>query len=149
VLYQFPPRWLPNTDRLDAFLAALPRGHDQAIEFRDKRWYRADVLARLEQTGIALCLHDMAGSATEPVPVGPFVYLRFHGAGERYGGRYPDAAIAAWAERVAGWRADGRAVWAFFNNDLGGHAVRDAERLRSAVERVAASPASARSVGGT
>lgn len=134
MLYQLPPRWLPNLERLAAFLAAVPRGRDQAIEFRDRRWYRPDVLALLEEHGIALCLHDMAGSATDATPVGPFVYVRFHGAGERYGGRYPDSAVEAWADRIVGWQAEGRAVWAYFNNDVGGHAVRDAERLRAAVE---------------
>ena len=136
VLYQLPPRWLPNPDRLAAFLAAVPRRRDQVIEFRDRRWYRPDILDMLERAGIALCLHDMAGSATEPSPVGPFVYVRFHGAGERYGGRYSDEAIERWAERIAGWRAEGRPVWAYFNNDVGGHAVRDADRLRTAVDRL-------------
>jgi uncharacterized protein YecE (DUF72 family) len=149
MLYQLPPRWLPNPDRLAAFLGALPRDQDQAIEFRDRRWYRADIIELLERAGVALCLHDMAGSAPEPVPVGRFVYLRFHGAGTRYGGRYPDVAIDAWSERIAGWAATSRPVWAYFNNDAGGHAVRDADRLRSAVAARLAPTASACSSSGT
>lgn len=134
MLYQLPPRWLPNRERLEAFLAALPP-EPQAIEFRDRRWYRPEVMALLERAGVALCLHDMAGSATEPRPAGPFVYVRFHGAGAKYAGSYPDAAIEAWAERAAVWAAEGRPVWMYFNNDVGGHAVVDAARLRAAVER--------------
>lgn len=135
MLYQLPPRWRPNLERLGQFLEALPRGVDQAVEFRDSRWYRPEVLALLEQHRVALCLHDMPGSATQPMPVGPLVYLRFHGAGMRYAGRYPDATIEAWAERIGTWIEEGRPVWAYFNNDGGGQAVTDAVRLREAVAR--------------
>jgi len=135
VLYQLPPRWKPNLDRLSAFLAAIPREHPQAIEIRDQRWYRPDVMELLSRGGAALCLHDMPGSATDPEPIGPFVYLRFHGAGERYGGRYPSQRLAAWARRIEEWVAAGLPVWAYFNNDIGGHAVRDAARLREMVAR--------------
>ena len=133
VLYQLPPRWKPNVDRLAAFLDAVPADHPQAIEFRDRRWYRDDVLAQLDTAGVALCLHDMAGSATDPAPVGPFAYVRFHGDG--YAGRYTSQRLAAWADRIAGWTDAGRTVWAYFNNDLGGHAVRDAARLREMAAR--------------
>jgi len=136
VLYQLPPRWRPNADRLAAFLAALPADGGQAIEFRDRRWYRPEILELLRAAGVALCLHDMSASAPEPVPLGPCVYVRFHGAGRRYGGRYPDEAIAAWAERIARWSVEGRSVWAYFNNDAEGHAVTDAVRLREAVGRI-------------
>jgi uncharacterized protein YecE (DUF72 family) len=134
VLYQLPPRWKPNLDRLLAFLAAVPED-PQAIEFRDRRWYAPRILERLEGAGVALCLHDMAGSAARPRPVGPFVYVRFHGSGARYGGRYPSQRLTAWADRLAGWAGSGLPVWAYFNNDIGGHAVRDAERLRTMVAR--------------
>ncbi len=134
VLYQLPPRWRPNERRLAEFLAALP-SHPQAVEFRDARWYGPMTDTLLDEAGVALCLHDMPGSTTKPRPIGPFVYVRLHGAGERYGGRYPSQRLAAWADRIAGWSAGGLPVWAYFNNDIGGHAFRDAVRLRSMVER--------------
>ena len=144
MLYQLPPRWKPNLERLEAFLMALPDA-PQVIEFRDRRWHSARALALLENAGVALCLHDMPGSATVPRPVGPFVYVRFHGAGEKYGGRYSSQRLAAWADRMTRWSEDGLPVWAFFNNDTGGNAVRDADRLRAMVAR----RTSASSSGGT
>ncbi len=135
VLYQLPPRWKPNLDRLEVFLGAIPREHPQAIELRDDRWYRPEVMEMMRRAGVALCLHDMPGSATRPEPIGPFVYLRFHGAGERYGGRYASRRLAAWAERIDGWVGARLPVWAYFNNDIGGHAVRDAARLREMLAR--------------
>jgi uncharacterized protein YecE (DUF72 family) len=134
VLYQLPPRWRPNERRLSDFLAQVP-AEAQAIEFRDRRWYRPLTLALLAEAGVALCLHDMAGSAAPARPLGPFVYLRFHGSGERYGGRYTSQQLSAWATHMARWARDGLPVWAYFNNDIGGHAFRDADRLRTMVAR--------------
>jgi uncharacterized protein YecE (DUF72 family) len=136
VLYQLPPRWRRNRERLETFLAALPAGRDQAIEFRDPSWYHDEIHELLVRYRVALCLHDMVGSATATQPVGPFVYVRFHGSGPRYGGRYPSRALEGWANQLVGWAADGRPAWVYFNNDVGGHAPRDALRLREAVSRL-------------
>lgn len=135
ILYQLPPRWRPNPERLERFLRAIAGERDQVIEFRDAAWYQPDLLAMIERYGASLCLHDMAGSATAPNPVGALVYVRFHGAGERYGGSYSSQRLAAWADRIARWAGEGRSVWAYFNNDLGAHAVTDAARLRDYVLR--------------
>lgn len=134
VLYQLPPRWKPDHERLRTFLAAVP-GEPQAIEFRDRRWYREATLRALDGAGVALCLHDMTGSSTPPAPIGPLVYVRFHGSGAKYGGSYSPQRLTAWADRIAGWAADDLPVWAYFNNDAGGHAVVDADRLRTLVAR--------------
>jgi uncharacterized protein YecE (DUF72 family) len=134
VLYQLPPRWTPDHDRLAAFLGEVPR-RAQAIEFRDRRWYGDDTFGLLERADVALCLHDMAGSATEPRRIGPLVYVRFHGSGARYGGSYSSQRLSAWADRMAAWAGEGLPVWAYFNNDAAAHAVRDADRLRSFVGR--------------
>ena len=76
VLYQLPPRWPLNLERLDRFLDVLPRRRRHAIEFREPTWYDDRVFDRLEKHRVALCLHDMAGSASERLHVGPFVYVR-------------------------------------------------------------------------
>ncbi len=135
MLYQLPPRWHRDAERLAKFARATPAGRRQAIEFRDASWYDPASYAILERRGLALCLHDMVGSASPRQPVGPFVYLRFHGPGPRYSGGYSPQLLTAWADRLAGWADEGLDCYAYFNNDIGGHAVRDAERLRRFVER--------------
>jgi len=132
VLYQLPPRWPVNLARLDAFLDALPRGRRHAIEFREPSWYTDAVFARLERHGVALCLHDMAGSASGRIAIGPFVYARFHGV-QKYAGRYSDATLDAWDEWLAGRVREGAPIFAYLNNDTGGHAPRDAARLRDKI----------------
>lgn len=134
MLYQLPPRWKRNTERLAAFADAVPGGRLQAVELRDPDWYHPDTYAVLERGQLALCLHDMPGSESPRERIGPFVYVRFHGAGHRYGGGYSGQALSAWADRLVGWASEGAACFAYFNNDLGGHAFRDASRLRKMVE---------------
>jgi uncharacterized protein YecE (DUF72 family) len=63
VLYQLPPNMHVNLERLSTFLQALPRTRRHAIEFRDPSWYVDEVFAELERHKVALCLHDMKGSA--------------------------------------------------------------------------------------
>jgi uncharacterized protein YecE (DUF72 family) len=133
VLYQLPPRWDFDAGRLTSFLEAIPAGRPQAIEFRDRSWDTGEAHELLIRAGVALCLHDMPGSKPDPAPVGPFVYLRFHGAGQRYGGRYAGETLRAWAERLQAWREQGLSSWVYFNNDIGGAAPKDAARLRALV----------------
>jgi uncharacterized protein YecE (DUF72 family) len=142
VLYQLPPHWGINLERLAQFLRALPRRVEgpsgsrrvrHAIEFREPGWYDDRVFALLRRHGVALCLHDMPGSATGQMQVGPFVYVRFHGA-TKYAGRYEDERLDEWADWLAGRAAEGLDVYAYFNNDVGGHAPRDAVRLRQRLE---------------
>jgi len=132
VLYQLPPRWPVNQERLETFLKALPRARRHAIEFRDPSWYTDAIFALLDRHQVALCVHDMAGSASGQLSVGPFVYARFHGA-QKYAGRYADATLDAWAEWLAACVRSGKPIYAYFNNDVGGHAPRDAVRLRDKI----------------
>lgn len=131
VLYQLPSGWKLNRDRLEQFLQVLPLAVRHAVEFRDSTWYTDDVYAALDRYRVSLCLHDMPGSATGRRRVGPCVYVRFHGAGEaKYGGAYSDHRLREWAEWLNEQRASGADVYAYFNNDVGGHAPRDAATLR-------------------
>jgi uncharacterized protein YecE (DUF72 family) len=130
VLYQLPPGWKLDRARLEQFLQALPPDTRHVLEFRDPSWYADDVAGMLERFRVALCLHDMQGSATRRERVGPFVYVRFHGASGHYGGGYSEDRLERWADWLHAQRAGGADVFAYFNNDVGGHAPRDAVTLR-------------------
>src|SRR5688500_16455060 len=143
VLYQLPPGWPVNVERFEMFLQALasvkgglqagPRlrtGLRHVVEFRDTTWYDDRIFDLLRRYDAALCLHDMQGSATARMVVGPFIYVRFHHGTAKYGGRYPDSRLDDWADWLAERAAEGLDVFAYFNNDTGGHAPRDAVRLR-------------------
>jgi uncharacterized protein YecE (DUF72 family) len=135
VLYQLPPGWKLDRSRLEHFLQVLPRNVRHVLEFREPSWYCDDVYASMQHHGVALCLHDMAGSATSRVRVGPFVYVRFHGASGRYGGSYPESRLEPWSVWLREQAEKGANVYAYFNNDIGGHAPRDAIKLRTLLHR--------------
>jgi uncharacterized protein YecE (DUF72 family) len=130
ILYQLPPGWKLDRARLEHFLQVLPTGLRHVLEFRDTSWYSEDVARLLEQYQVARCLHDMQGSATARERVGPFVYVRFHGSSGRYGGGYSEDRLHGWADWLHEQRTTGADVYAYFNNDVGGHAPRDAVMLR-------------------
>ena len=127
ILVQLPPRWSPDLPRLAGFLAATPRMQRFALEFRDPRWLSDATFALLREHGAALCIHDAIADHPREVTA-DWVYLRFHGHG--YTGSYSPQRLAAEARRVRAWLRRGHDVYAYFNNDAGGHAVRNAIQLR-------------------
>lgn len=145
VLYQLPASFQCDLTRLDDFLAVLPRTLGElngtpprhairhVIEFRHPSWYVAETQAVLRAHGAVMCLHDKAGSAiAEPLDT-PFVYVRFHGPGGRYFGRYDIRRMQFWADAIAAQCREGRDVFAYFNNDPEGMAVLNAQELRALV----------------
>ena len=137
VLYQLPPGWKLDRARLEHFLQILPRDVPHVIEFREPSWYTDQVFELLQRHRVSLCLHDMPGSATGRMRIGPAVYVRFHGASGRYDGSYPASRLEDWADWLHEQRRRGTDVYAYFNNDVGGHAPRNALTLRRTLERVA------------
>jgi uncharacterized protein YecE (DUF72 family) len=142
-LLQLPPRWKRDTGRLDAFLAEAPSDLRWVVELRDPTWVHDDVFATLERHGAALCIHDL-------LPHHPWLrttdwtYLRFHGPhalDDRYRGRYTGARLWRLADRLGSWLDEGVDVYAYFNNDYNGDAVRDAQWLRARLSRGATSRA--------
>jgi uncharacterized protein YecE (DUF72 family) len=131
VLFQLPPHWRCNPDRLRGFLRALPAGPPFVFEFRDPSWYTDEVRSILARAGAVFCVHDMPGSASPLWETASTVYVRLHGPGEHaYQGSYSQAQLEVWADRVTAWREARHDVFAYFNNDGSGHAVENAGQLR-------------------
>ncbi len=129
VLFQLPPGFSVDLDRLKSFLALLPEGFSFAIEFRNPTWLTEEVFAMLERHGVALCIHDMPPLHVPLRVTAKFVYLRFHGDVD-HAGDYPPETLIVWVERMQAWQSQGLAVYAYFNNDAGGMAVRNALTLK-------------------
>jgi uncharacterized protein YecE (DUF72 family) len=131
ILYQLPPSLHLDPQRLGEFLAILPADLTHVFEFRHKSWHDEEAVALLDERGVSFCAHDMPGSATPRWAAGPVAYIRFHGAGGKYRGRYSDEALLGWTDWIVEQAKAGRDVWAFFNNDIGGDAIHDALTLRA------------------
>jgi uncharacterized protein YecE (DUF72 family) len=140
ILYQLPPRFRIHVNRLAEFLSLLPGGRDHVFEFRDASWYTDETYALLEAHGASLCVHDMPGLASPRVAVGPLAYVRFHGGQGKYWGRYAEGALERWSDWLAEQSGQGRAVWAYFNNDWEGAAISDALTLRAMLRQAVGRP---------
>ncbi len=130
ILFQLPPRWKLNLERLSEFLSILPPGHRYSIEFRDESWCVPPVYDLLARRNIAYCIHDWREMLWPQQLTADFTYIRFHGSGQRYGGNYPEAQMRQWADRLREWSSRLSAAYLYFNNDIGGHAIRNARTLR-------------------
>lgn len=140
LLHQLPPSLHRDDGRLEAYLGALPGDLEHVVEFRHASWYDEEVLALLDRHSAGFVVHDLKGLISPRWASGRTAYVRFHGTGGRYSGRYSDEALAGWAAWLAEQRAGGRSCWAFFNNDIHGHAIADARTLRREVATMAGQP---------
>jgi uncharacterized protein YecE (DUF72 family) len=135
VLLQFPPSFRAQPELLEEFLSAHAADRQRralrlAFEFRHASWFAGAVADILHQHGAALVLADSSRYPQAPLePQGAFVYLRFHGPAALFASSYSEAQLEEWAARIRGWLGEGRDVYAYFNNDAGGCAVRNALRL--------------------
>jgi uncharacterized protein YecE (DUF72 family) len=132
VLVQLPPRMKFDEERVARFLKMVaPRRRRHALEPRDASWFTDEALSFLRERKVALVIGETPHWPTHLAVTADFVYLRFHGPGRRYASNYDDEALRRWAERIKGWRAERRDVFAYFNNDELGYAPKNALRLRA------------------
>jgi len=128
LLFQLPPRWHANPERLRTFLQALPKGLRAAFELRDPSWHTREVLDLLAEFNAAFCVYDIGGFESPRATTADFIYLRLHGPGAPYCGRYDKGALAEWAAWLGQQKA--KAAYVYFDNDEAAYAVRNALELK-------------------
>jgi uncharacterized protein YecE (DUF72 family) len=134
ILFQLPPRWKLNVERLASFIESLPPKHKYAFEFRDESWLVPEVYRLLRKHNVAFCIHDFADMKIPNEITAKFAYVRFHGpTSAKYWGEYSQSQLEGWAGEMARWPVS--AVYAYFNNDPGGAAVRNALTLKTLVSK--------------
>jgi uncharacterized protein YecE (DUF72 family) len=130
ILFQLPPHWQIDLDRLADFLRVLPRHHRYAFEFRNETWNTKPVYELLSKSNAGYCIYDLAGYQSPIEVTADLVYVRLHGPGGKYQGSYTDAALNEWATRIIEWRRQNRKIYVYFDNDQAGFAAHNAVRLR-------------------
>lgn len=130
VLFQLPPRWHVNPERLSAFLQTLPRDFRYAFEFRDSSWFDDRIYETLAAHKAAFCIYHLGGRLSPKEVTTNFVYVRLHGPEGAYQGQYDEKTLSAWAGAFSTWQGHGREVFCYFDNDQAGYAVQDALRLQ-------------------
>jgi uncharacterized protein YecE (DUF72 family) len=131
ILWQLPPRWKVNVERLDEFLSLLPRRHRYAFELRNATWMTDAVLEVLRKYNAAFCIYELAGYHSPIEITADWTYIRLHGPSAfKYQGSYSDAQLTEWADRIRGWRRRMKATYVYFDNDDSAYAVRNALTLK-------------------
>ena len=132
LLVQLAPNHARDDARLDHFLGCVPSWMRVAVELRHESWIDDAVFGILERHGAAYCVMSGANLPCVLRATAPFVYVRLHGPDTEhlYGGSYGDDDMQWWADRINDWTGGGLDVYAYFNNDGGGNAVRNALTLR-------------------
>jgi len=134
ILFQLPPHWKCNTERLEHFLSLLPSGLLYAFEFRDDSWFDDRVFTLLKKKNSSLCIYHMPDFLSPIKVTADFVYIRFHGAKSLYGGKYSRSELMKWSEMIKGFKEKGLDIYAYFNNDAHGYAVENALELKDILE---------------
>ncbi|QEL16020.1 DUF72 domain-containing protein [Limnoglobus roseus] len=122
VLFQLPPNFKKDADRLRGFLALLPAGKRVAFEFRHQSWFDDEVLGLLRGHGAALCLAEAEDELDIPfVATADWGYLRLRLPD------YTDAELKAWVTRLR--QQKWQDVFVFFKHEDEGKGPQLAKRF--------------------
>jgi uncharacterized protein YecE (DUF72 family) len=129
LLWQLPPNFARDDERLEAALGLLPPGR-HCFEFRHASWFVDDVYALLREQGSALVIGDrpeVHGFQSQELTA-DWTFVRFHRGSRGRRGNYSETELREWAARLRAWPV--RETYAYFNNDWEGFAPRNALRLK-------------------
>lgn len=136
VLFQLPPHFKKNRERLASFLELLNRRRLYAFEFRHPSWYEDDILDLLRDNGIALCISDHHDAPSPWVALASHVYIRGHGPKGQYKGRYSKRTLEKWRLWLNGVKRRGHTAYVYFDNDQKSAAPLDGCRLKALISQV-------------
>lgn len=136
VLWQFPPDFKADLEKLRVFLEALsPYKIRNTFEFRDKSWINKKVISLLEKNNMGLCISDWPEFLNDLPATTDFVYMRRHGIDGKGASCYNTEQLKADAKMINKFIKQGKDVFIYFNNDALGHAPKNAEQLRNILKK--------------
>ena len=136
ILWQLPPGWKVNVERLEEFLSILPPQHRYTFELRNQTWMTDAVFEVLRKYNAAFCIYELAGYMSPLEITADWTYVRLHGpTAFKYQGSYSDPQLAEWADRIKTWSRKMKAVYVYFDNDDSAYAVYNAMTLKKLVAK--------------
>ncbi|MFZ0320485.1 MAG: DUF72 domain-containing protein [Candidatus Sulfotelmatobacter sp.] len=134
ILFQLPPRWRVNPQRLEGLLEALPRAYRYVFEFRDPTWINPQINDLLARFRAAFCIYELAGYQSPLTVTTDFAYVRLHGPDlEKYQASYSRASLRRWCRQFGLWAKTLTAVYFYFDNDQNGYAAQNATTLKQMI----------------
>lgn len=156
ILWQFPKSFKfsdENLERLEKFLSTLknyspPRSRfttprrwpngllrgerlRHAIEFRDDSWF--NIFDFLNKNKSGFVINDSSFFPKKEISTAGFTYIRFHGPGSLYSSNYSYGELKVWAQKIKKFQKLGE-VYCYFNNDVGGFAIKNAQQLKEILQ---------------
>ena len=142
LLWQLPPNFSKNVERLTDFLERLPRQVSHAIEFRHPSWLDKEVADLLKRYRVGNVSVSSQAMPMHLEATADFVYVRFHGLKGGSAHDYTDHELEPWAEYLRHCARQGLKGFVYFNNDVNTRAPLNALRLKEMVGKYAVGPAS-------
>jgi uncharacterized protein YecE (DUF72 family) len=126
-LFQLPPSFHFSPSRLNRIISQLDPTRRNVVEFRHGSWWDERVFAAFRANNIIFCSCSCPRLPDELVKTTNEIYVRFHGVKQWYRHDYSPAELDMWAEKIR--KSNARRVWAYFNNDRDGYAIKNARAL--------------------
>jgi len=123
ILFQLPSSFKADRERLARFVGLLPRGLQNAFEFRNASWFAEDVYEVLRQANVALCLAENESLETPHVLTADFVYMRLRKPD------YTESELGSIGYRVEQYRSNCYPTYAIFKHEETPAGALNAERL--------------------
>ena len=133
ILFQFPPSFRINIERLSDFLRILPKKYKYTFEFRHKSWHNEDVTKLLQKYNAAFCIYELEGFVSDKIVTADFVYIRLHGPDGKYAGSYSDGQLKEWADFIKDCHNRKLDVFCYFDNDQAAYAPKNALKLKESL----------------
>jgi uncharacterized protein YecE (DUF72 family) len=131
IVWQFPPNFKRDDERLEDALQKLPPGR-HCFEFRHPSWFESPdrVYELMRARNVALVIGDRKGLDFQPHEMtADWTLVRFHHGHRGRRGNYSDSELEEWAQRFERWREHVE-IYAYFNNDWEVFAPRNARWLK-------------------
>ncbi len=126
-LFQLPPGYHYTPERLKDILSQLDHQRRNVVEFRHRSWWNEEVYDSFRQTKTIFCSCSGPRLPDELIRTAEDIYIRFHGINQWYRHDYTNDELAIWVKRIK--ESDAKQVWAYFNNDRDGYAIKNAKEL--------------------
>ncbi len=127
LLFQLPPNFKKDAERLRDLLPLIPEGVRCAFEFRHATWFADDVYELLRGRNAALCIADTEEATTPLEVTADFGYFRLRDEG------YSKKALAKWAESVRGLGQGWNDAFVFFKHEEAGIGAKLAQEFAGMV----------------
>lgn len=140
VLMQLPPSLEVDAGLLDEALSAFDPAVRVAVEFRHESWFTSETRQVLERRKAAMCLADSPQRTQPWWRTADWGFVRFHQGRGSHAPGYERDALRTWARRIADLWGPRHDIFAYFNNDTAGWAVKDAITFAELAETAGLSP---------